>query len=79
VFILDLRNIRRVEDLTIMNDTNKRLQQGWVLIGTYNNSYDPHAYPGENTFHYVVGLPDSVGYTDEPQDTNYDDTGTLHE
>jgi hypothetical protein len=68
---LDLRNIRKVEDLTIISDTNNRLEQGWVLIGTYNNSYDPHAYPNENTFHYVVGLPDNIGYTDTPQDTNY--------
>lgn len=66
---MDLTNIRKVEDLTIMSDTNRRLEQGWVLIGRYNNNYDPQAYPDENTFHYVVGLPDGVGFEDTTQDT----------
>lgn len=69
---MDFTNIKKVEDLTIMSDANNRLKQGWILIGTYTNSYDPQAYPGENTFHYIVGLPDGVEYIDTPQDTNYD-------
>lgn len=68
---MELKNIKKVEDLTIMSDTNKRLEQGWVLIGTYTNSYDSSSYPGETTFHYVVGLPDGVEYVGSPQDTNY--------
>ena len=68
---MDLKNIKRVEDLTIMNDTNRRLEQGWVLIGTYSNSYDHFAYPDGTSFHYVVGLPEGTAYIDTPQDTNY--------
>lgn len=68
---MDLSNVKKVEDLTLMSDANKRLEQGWILIGTYTNNYDPRTNPGGNTFHYVVGLPDGVGYVDTPQDTNY--------
>jgi hypothetical protein len=69
---MDLTNIKKVEDLTITGDANKRLEEGWVLIGTYSNNYDPQTYPGANTFHYVVGLPDGVGNVDTPQNTNYE-------
>ena len=69
---MDLTNIKKVEDLTIMSDVNKRLEQGWILIGTYTNNYDPQAYPSENTFHYVVGYPDGAGYADTPMNTYYD-------
>lgn len=68
---MDLSNVRKVEDLTIMSDANRRLEQGWILIGTYINNYDPKTNPNGNTFHYVVGLPDGIGYEDVPQDTNY--------
>lgn len=74
---MDLKNIKKVEDLTIVNDANKRLEQGWLLIGTYSNSYDHFAYPGETAFHYVVGLPDGVEYLDTPQDTNYKDPDEM--
>jgi hypothetical protein len=77
VIALELMNIKKVEDLTIMSDVNKRLEQGWVLIGTYTNNYDPHAYPTENTFHYVVGFPDGTGYVDTAQNTNYDHSEDL--
>ncbi|KZL92349.1 hypothetical protein [Clostridium magnum] len=73
---MDLKNIKKVEDLTIMSDANRRLEQGWVLIGTYTNSYDRFAYPDESTFHYVVGLPDGTAYVDTPQNTNYIDLDT---
>ncbi|QGU94534.1 hypothetical protein GOM49_04975 [Clostridium bovifaecis] len=69
---MDLKTIKKVEDLTIMSDTNKRLTQGWVLIGTYTSNYDQRTYPGETTFHYVVGLPEGTEYIDILQDTNYD-------
>lgn len=68
---MDLSNVRKVEDLTIMSDANRRLEQGWILIGTYTNNYDPRINPSGNTFHYVLGLPDGVGNVDSPQDTNY--------
>lgn len=68
---MDLKSIKKVEDLTIMNDTNKRLEQGWVLIGTYTNNYDSDSYPGETSFHYIVGFPEGTEYIDIPQDTNY--------
>lgn len=70
---MDLKNIKKVEDLTIMSDANRRLEQGWVLIGTYTNSYDRFAYPDESAFHYVLGLPDATEYVDTPQETNYID------
>lgn len=70
---MDLQNIRKVEDLTIMSDANRRLEQGWVLIGTYTNSYDRFAYPDESTFHYIVGFPEGTEYIDTPQVTNYID------
>lgn len=69
---MELSNIKRVEDLTIMSDINRRLEEGWILIGTYANNYNPQVYPGETTFHYVVGLPEGVQYIDTPQETNYD-------
>lgn len=68
---MDLTNIRKVEDLTIMGDVNRRLEQGWVLIDTYTNNYDPNMYPGANTLHYVLGLPSGLESVDIPQDTNY--------
>jgi hypothetical protein len=74
---MDLENIKKVEDLTIMSDTNRRLDQGWVLMGTYSNSYDHIAYPGEVTFHYVVGLPEGTEYIDTPQYTNYNDLDKI--
>lgn len=74
---MDLKNIKKVEDLTIMSDANRRLAQGWILIGTYTNSYDRFAYPDENTFHYVVGFPEGTEYVDTPQGTNYADLNEL--
>lgn len=74
---MDLKDIKRVEDLTIMSDINRRLEEGWILIGTYNNNYNPHVYPGETTFHYVVGLPEGVQFTDIPQDTYYNPIDEL--
>lgn len=68
---MDLKSIKKVKDLTIMNDTNKRLEQGWVLIGTYTNNYDFNSYPGATSFHYIVGFPEGTEYIDIPQDTNY--------
>lgn len=72
---MDLKNIKKVEDLTIMSDANRRLEQGWILIGTYTNSYDRFSYPDETAFHYVVGLPEGAEYLDTSQDTNYNDPG----
>jgi len=71
---VQLTHIKRIEDLTLMNDVNKRLEHGWVLLDTYTNNYDPQAYPSENTIHYVLGLPENVEYIDTPQGTNYDDS-----
>jgi hypothetical protein len=68
---MDLMNIKRIEDLTIMSDVNRRLKEGWVLIGTYSNNYDPHSYPSENTFHYVLGLAEGTEYLDIAQNSNY--------
>ncbi|MBV7273821.1 hypothetical protein I6U48_12970 [Clostridium sp. PL3] len=68
---MDLKTIKKVEDLTIVNDVNKRLEQGWLLIGTYANDYNHFSYPSETTFHYVVGLPEGTAYVETPQDTNY--------
>lgn len=72
VALLDLKSIKKVEDLTIMGDVNRRLDQGWVLIDTYVNNYDPNSYPGINTLHYVLGLPAGLASTDIPQDTYYE-------
>ncbi|MDP4091578.1 MAG: hypothetical protein Q8930_20225 [Bacillota bacterium] len=68
---MDLTSIKKVEDLTIMGDVNRRLDQGWVLIETYTNNYDPNEYPGANTLHYIVGLPAGLEETDFPKDTYY--------
>ena len=70
MIFVQLSNIKRIEDLTLMNDVNRRLQHGWLLIDTYINNYDPITYPSENTIHYVLGLPEGVEYIDTPQDTN---------
>lgn len=75
--ILDLTSIKKVEDLTIMSDVNRRLEQGWVLIETYTNSYDPSAYPGMNTLHYVVGFPAGLSETEIPKDTYYNELEHL--
>ncbi|WP_139903363.1 hypothetical protein [Clostridium thermarum] len=69
---MDLASIKKVEDLTIMGDVNRRLEEGWVLIDTYVNNYDPNSYPGANTLHYVLGLPAGLSSTEIPQDTNYE-------
>ncbi|WP_163192392.1 hypothetical protein [Clostridium thermarum] len=69
---MDLASIKKVEDLTIMGDVNRRLEEGWVLIDTYVNNYDPNSYPGVNTLHYVLGLPAGLSSTEIPQDTNYE-------
>lgn len=74
---MELKNIKKVEDLTITSDINRRLEQGWLLMGTYTNNYDHHAYPGETTFHYVVGLPEGTEYIDTPQATNYDNPDDI--
>lgn len=76
---MDLTNIKKVEDLTLVGDTNRRLEQGWILIDTYTNNYDPNAYPGANTIHYVIGLPSSIEYIDTPQHTNYATPEDLNE
>jgi hypothetical protein len=76
---MDLMNIKKVEDLTIMGDVNRRLEQGWVLIGTYTNNYDAQAFPGETTFHYVIGLSENVAFSDTPQYTNYAHSEDLEE
>ena len=55
-----LHDIIEIEDIQSEKDVNKRLHQGWKLLETYTECYDPEAFYKHQYVHYVVGRPSAV-------------------
>jgi hypothetical protein len=62
---LDLQDIKFVIDLKYVNEVNRYLQDGWILLKTYTASYDPLIAKDDLTIHYVLGATKDVDYSKE--------------
>ena len=56
----DLHNIVEVVILQLCKNVNDRFDQGWILLKTYTECYDPEFAKEHQYVNFVLGRPKSV-------------------